>query len=81
MKRRKVLGILNDARIATVKHFLSKLPGDKVKEDGRGQKNRARCISKEEAEDTQEDILERTTGKRCSWVYPARGSYGVCANP
>ena len=32
VKKRKVLGILRDDRIATLKKFLSKIPGDKVKE-------------------------------------------------
>lgn len=32
VKKRKVLGILKDDRIATLKNFLSKIPGDKVKE-------------------------------------------------
>ena len=30
VKKRKVLGILKDDRIATLKNFLSKIPGDKV---------------------------------------------------
>ena len=32
VKQRRVLGILRDDRIATLKKFLSKIPGDKVKE-------------------------------------------------
>ena len=32
VKKRKVLGILKDDRIATLKRFLSKIPSDKVKE-------------------------------------------------
>ena len=38
VKQRKVLGILRDDRIATLKKFLSKIPGDKVREveTGRG---------------------------------------------
>jgi len=32
VKKRKVLGILKDDRITTLKKFLSKIPGDKVKE-------------------------------------------------
>ncbi|HUV57113.1 MAG TPA: ISL3 family transposase [Dehalococcoidales bacterium] len=32
VKKRRVLGVLRDDRIATLKKFLSKIPGDKVKE-------------------------------------------------
>ena len=32
VKKRKILGILKDDRIATLRNFLSKVPGDKVKE-------------------------------------------------
>lgn len=31
VKQRKVVGILRDGRIATLKKFLAKVPGDKVK--------------------------------------------------